>query len=128
MEIDKPFTVRAFHDLLNEEKLMGVECRDCGMFYLPPKPVCSSCGSRNLTWRDFAEEGTVEAFTVVHVAPKELMKEAPYVVAIVRLDEGPRISGKLLGVDAPEQVEVGSRVRVEFVKEEDGKYLAFRLQ
>jgi len=127
MDVDAPFTVNAFQSFLNEDKLMGVECRDCGMLYLPPKPLCSSCGSQNLTWREFAREGSVEAFTIIHIAPKRLIEEAPYVVAIVRIDNGPRITGRILGVETPEQVEVGSRVKVEFLQEEDGKKLAFKI-
>ena len=127
MEETKPFTSKIFHDFLNEEKLMGVKCKDCGKLHLPPKPVCPSCGSQNLTWLNVNGVGSIEAFTIVHVPPKRLAEAAPYIVAIVRFDQGPRISGRVIGTNAPEQVQVGSRVKIEFAKEEDGKNLAFKL-
>jgi uncharacterized OB-fold protein len=55
--------------------------------------------------------GTVHSFTVVHRAPPEFVAEAPYVVALVDLEEGPRMMSRLLGVE-PAAVVVGMPVEL----------------
>jgi hypothetical protein len=58
--------------------------------------------------------GTVYSFTIVHHPPNpELADLVPYVVALIELDEGPRLVSNVVGVD-PERVTVNQRVQVLF--------------
>ena len=50
--------------------------------------------------------GTVYTETVVHAAPEAFVHEAPYQTAIVSLDEGGRVTGRILG----EHVRIDDRV------------------
>jgi len=113
MSGELPFTIDSFYKLLGEGKLMGSKCRSCGRLLIPPRPVCPSCYGTDMEWVELKGEGTVESFTVIHVAPPQFSDEVPYVVALVRLDEGVRLPGRLTGVE-PEEVKVGMRVRIEF--------------
>ena len=115
-----PFTIEGFYKLLSEGKLMGARCRSCGRLLVPPRPVCPSCYGTEMEWVELKGEGTVESFTVIHVAPPQFQAEVPYVVAIVKLDEGVKLPGRLVGVE-PSDVEVGMRVRVELVPEAGGE-------
>jgi len=108
-----PFTIDSFYKLLGEGKLMASRCRSCGKLLVPPRPLCPSCYGTDMEWVELKGEGTVESFTVIHVAPPQFAEEVPYVVALVRLDEGVRLPGRLVGVE-PEKVKVGMRVKVEF--------------
>ena len=62
-------------------------------------------------------EGTVRAWTTIHIAPARYAGEAPYTVVLVELDEGPRLMGRL-GVG--ERTERGNRVRCAGVDEQRG--------
>lgn len=77
---------------------------------LPPRRACPECGSTDLAVEPLPESGTVETYTVVHVATPEFAAAVPYVTAIV--DFGPvALTGVLRGVD-PDEVETGTTVGV----------------
>ncbi len=105
--------VEFFNELLNE-KLIGLKCLDCGYVTCPPKSTCDNCKGRNLERVELSGYGKVVSYTVTYVAPMGYEKEVPYVVALVELDEGPWVIGRL-DVDA-EKAEsenlIGRRVRV----------------
>ncbi len=69
------------------------------------------CGARGtLHWRDAAGTGGVHAVTEVARAPSDAFRAlAPYTLAIVQLDEGPRLMGH-----ATPGVRIGARVRADF--------------
>jgi uncharacterized protein len=76
--------------------------------------VCPVCHDAALEWADAAGTGTLYSYTVLHRAGKPGWEEdVPYVVALIELDEGPRLMGNLLDVD-PAQVRIGMPVRVTF--------------
>ncbi|MFH1294823.1 MAG: Zn-ribbon domain-containing OB-fold protein [Candidatus Aenigmatarchaeota archaeon] len=101
--------------------LVGTQCITCKSFYFPPRGVCPKCRSKGFTKKyEFKHSGTVEAFTVIRSAPEGFENIVPYVVAIIKLDEGPNVSGLL--VDPPEKIDVGKKVKAVFRRiSEDGK-------
>jgi hypothetical protein len=63
-------------------------------------------------WERSGGLGTVHTYTIVHhPANPELATSVPYVVALIELDEGPRLVSNVVGVD-PERVAIGQRVTV----------------
>ncbi|MFB6160744.1 MAG: Zn-ribbon domain-containing OB-fold protein [Haloferacaceae archaeon] len=75
---------------------------------LPPRRVCPTCGSADLTETPLPETGEVLTYTVVHVGTPAFDDETPYATAIA--DFGPvRLTGVVRGVD-PEDVTVGATV------------------
>ncbi len=88
-------------------ELIIQRCRACGAHQFYPRPFCLACESSDLFWVGAAGTGTVYSMTTVHmqVSP-ELVP--PYVVAIVQLDEGPRLMTNI--VDGA--CRIGDRVRV----------------
>ncbi|MDQ6774488.1 MAG: Zn-ribbon domain-containing OB-fold protein [Candidatus Dormibacteraeota bacterium] len=88
-------------------------CLDCGLWVFYPRSVCPGCGGAALEWAATSGRATVYSYTVVHRAPAEFRDEVPYVVALVDLEEGPRLMTRLLGVE-PGQARVGLPVEVEF--------------
>ena len=62
-------------------------------------------------------EGTVRAWTTIHIAPARYADEAPYTVVLVALDDGPRLMGRL---SPGQRTERGNRVRCAEVDEERG--------
>ncbi|MGQ0509102.1 MAG: Zn-ribbon domain-containing OB-fold protein [Betaproteobacteria bacterium] len=86
-------------------------CGGCGAFHFYPRPACPKCGGANLDWAAASGGGSVYSFSVVHRAPSaEFKEQVPYVVAIVKTDEGPHLLSRVVGV-APEAVRIGMRLR-----------------
>ena len=111
---DGEFSVENFYRFVGERKLMGARCKRCGKVIVPPRPICPECYSRDLEWVELSGKGTVETFTIIHVPTLLFEGKEPYAVAIVKLDEGPKIPGVVQGVASPDQLKIGDRVHVEF--------------
>ena len=120
------FTVKAFHDFLKENRIMGSRCRDCGVIQLPPRPICPHCGGRDLDWVELKGAGVVQAYTVITVPLTRMIERCPYAVGVVKLEGGPSVSGQILGVTEGDEISVGSRVKAEFVKEDERVTLCFK--
>jgi uncharacterized OB-fold protein len=141
-----PFTINSFETFLKEKKLMASKCKKCGALWLPPRPICLKCYSNELGWTQLNGKGKLVAFTVIGVGPIPMIdagygRDNPYCTGIVELDEGPRISAQILGVDVtcPENIRIGTSLTADFVErgswhfvEDLSKikkiYLAFRVQ
>ncbi len=105
---------KEFFSALMEGKLIGVKCKDCDEVTCPPKSTCNNCGSRNLEKIELSGKGKIVSYTVTYVAPLGYDKEVPYVVAVVELEEGAWIVGRL-DVDAKmadKEDLIGKRVEV----------------
>jgi hypothetical protein len=99
---------------LTQGVLLIQRCAACGTVRHPPRPRCGHCASAEHRWEAASGLGTVYSFTIVHHPPNpELADLVPYVVALIELDEGPRLVSNVVGVD-PERVTVNQRVQVLF--------------
>ena len=96
-----------------EHRLVIQRC-ECGRLSHPPVAICPSCHGRVFTWERMSGYGEVYAFTsVCHAVHPVTMGRTPYIIALVALDEGPRMLTNLRGCDA-QDVRVGLPVRVIF--------------
>jgi uncharacterized OB-fold protein len=102
---------QAFWDGIAEGRLRIQRCPDCREFVFYPRAVCPFCTVGTPRWVDASGRGTVHSFTVVHRAPPGFAAAAPYVVALVDLEEGPRLMTRLVDV-APAEARVGMAVEV----------------
>jgi uncharacterized OB-fold protein len=99
---------------LREQRLLIKRCRDCGRHHHYPRELCPHCGSDALEWVQAKGTGTVYTFTVARRPAGPAFKaDTPYVVAIVELDEGPRMMSTLVGID-PDQVRIGLKLAVRY--------------
>ena len=111
-------TFKAYTQALCKDKLLGLKCKTCGGITVPPKMTCQECGGTALDVVELSKRGEIVTYTVVNVAPEGRQNEAPYIVALVRLDEGPWIMGNIIDIDAAKanmdlidkKVKVGFRV------------------
>jgi uncharacterized protein len=99
---------------LKDGMLLIQRCDNCGAVRHPPRPRCGQCVAAAFSWIPATGSGTVYSFTIVRHAPNPQLAEAvPYVVALIELDEGPRLVSNVVGVE-PDIVAVGQRVQVAF--------------
>ena len=107
---ESPFTLPGFFAELADGELLGAVCAGCGEVLLPPRPACYACGSRDVAVEAQPRTGEVVSYTAVHTPPPAFSDEAPYTVAIVELESGGRLTGR---VSAPyDDVEIGTPVRL----------------
>ncbi len=101
--------------------LVGMQCTKCKALYFPPRELCKKCKSTKLTPYKFKGNGKIVTYTVIRVPPTGFELLVPYVLAIVQLDEGPRLTAQIADCD-PEKVSIGDKVQLVFRKiSEDGK-------
>jgi uncharacterized protein len=93
----------------SERKLLIQRCAACRAHQFYPRPLCVACGALDVRWVQAKGEGTVYSMTTVRV-PVTPELPPPYVVALVELDEGPRLLTNLVG----DGLAIGDRVRVQW--------------
>lgn len=100
MENTSAFTWRR---LKNRYNLVGKKCGNCGSVFFPPRFVCAECNPPHKTI-DFKLSGIgkVFSFTFVHSPPEEHAYMSPYILAIVELKEGPKLTAQIVECDEKE--------------------------
>ena len=88
-----------FWDAAKRRQLLIQRCTACGQYYFYPRPLCPHCLSRDVEWVAVSGRGRLHTFVINHRPPRHFPLPAPVVVAIVELDEGPRLMTNLVGVD-----------------------------
>jgi uncharacterized OB-fold protein len=103
-----------FWEAAAEHQLLLQRCADCGSWQHYPRALCANCWSTALAWSEAAGTGTVWTVTVAHRPGHPAWSaDVPYAIAIVELDEGPRLLANVVGCP-PDAAAVGMRVRVAF--------------
>jgi hypothetical protein len=83
--------------------LVGEVCEHCNAKLFPPRDICPECGEEAKTLFQFSGKGEVYSYTTVYDAPEGYAEQAPYTLAMVKLNEGPLITAQLtdLGAQKP---------------------------
>jgi uncharacterized OB-fold protein len=103
-----------FWEAAREHRLRLQHCESCARFVYYPRALCPHCHATDLVWRDVSGLGRIYSFTISRrAAGPEFEPEVPYVVALVQLDEGPRMLSGILTAN-PATVQCEQRVRVAF--------------
>jgi uncharacterized protein len=103
-----------------EGKLCLQRCLRCREFRFPPGYSCRKCGSTEADWVNVSGRGTIYSFTIIHRGPTpEFARIAPYTLALVELEEGPRMMTHII-TERPEEIAIGDRVSVVFEERADG--------
>ena len=129
---ERGFSDISYEEFLNEEKLMGSRCKECGAHFVPPRSICERCYSSEMEWVEMSGKGKLAAFTCITIAPPSMIaqgynRDNPYCSGVVELEEGGRVYARIEGVDAtkPETGWVGMPMRVKFLHREKETYLTF---
>ena len=97
-----------------EHRLALPKCEDCDKFWFPPSRACPHCLSMNVSFQTVSGRGKVFSFVTFHrVYRPAFAQDVPYVVALVELEEGPRLLTNILGI-VHEDVRCEMRVEVVF--------------
>lgn len=88
-------------------RLIGTRCETCGTAYFPKRPLCPKCRRKGkVTQVEFSGKGKVYSFTEVSSPPEGFEDQVPYILAVIELEEGAKLTGQI--VDAhKDDVEIG---------------------
>lgn len=122
MELERPLPQpltpegRPYWEGLKQGKLMIPRCEDCRRAFFYPRAVCPGCGSRRHQWEQASGRGRLHAFSIVHQSINKAMRvPLPYVLAMIELEEGPRMMSNLVNVEPdPARLRCDMPVRVVF--------------
>jgi len=101
-------------------RLLIRRCNACGHLHFMPRCLCPVCWSDQLEWVESKGTGSIHSFTVIRRAPMAAFAPSvPYVIALIELDEGPRMMANVRGADAL-STRIDDRVQVTFEDRGDG--------
>lgn len=114
-----------FWDAAKQKRLLLQYDPEAGKYQFYPRAISLYTGKRNLEWRASAGKGTLFSYTETHIPTRGFEDMAPYLIALVELDEGVRLMG-LLHNCSTDEVEIGMRVRLCWDELSEGySYFAF---
>jgi uncharacterized OB-fold protein len=86
-----------FWDGCKRKELLLQKCRDCGHIWFPPSVVCPRCMSMSNEWIEASGKARVYSWTIFHqLYYPSFADQIPYNVAIVELEEGPRMHSNVV--------------------------------
>jgi uncharacterized OB-fold protein len=105
-----------------EGRLLLKRCLDCGSVIWYPRAICPQCSSLRTEWFEASGRGRVYSYTVNYRGEGAYQDSAPYVLAYVELDEGPRVMTNIVAVNivAGEAAELAVGLPVEVVFDDTG--------
>lgn len=108
-----------FWTALEQQVLAIQRCDGCATWRWTPQLCCPRCLSERCTWTPASGHGELYSYTVVRRSADAARFPVPYVLAIVRLDEGPHLLTTLVDCDEAE-ITIGQPVEVAFRRTPDG--------
>ena len=88
-------------------------CAPCDELYFPPRPACPRCLSTDVSWETLSGRGTLHTYLINHRPAPGF--DGPYAIAVVQLDEGPRMMSNIVEVEqTPEALELDMGLEVVF--------------
>lgn len=117
MEVPHPYPqpdrdTAAFWEAQNNHELRFQRCAECGTVRYPVGPLCPPCRSFDSEWIKSSGRGRVYSYTVVHYQSHPAF-QVPYTVALVEMEEGPRIIAQLRAEEGT-GAGIGTPVRIEW--------------
>jgi len=107
---------RPFWEATRQHKLIIQKCADCGKHIFYPRICCPHCFSDRVNWVESSGKGTVYSFTIVESnPPSAFIGDLPYVIALVRLEEGVQMLSNIVECEL-HQISCDMPVQVTFEK------------
>ena len=114
---------RFWREIPQRYNLIGNICGSCNKTFFPPKEACPYCRRKSMgKMQDikFSGKGEIITYTIIHSASESFQKQVPYIMAIIKLNEGPKITAQIVDCDI-EKIKIGMKVDSTFRKiQEDG--------
>ena len=104
---------QAYWNAAGEGTLLIQRCRTCGRYQFYPRGHCVHCFAPDPEWTPASGRGRLHTYAIIRRTPNaEFAAECPYVLAIIELDEGPRMTARITG--KTDDIACDQRVRAVF--------------
>lgn len=102
-------------------------CTGCAKHYFYPRMVCPHCGSAKVEWVQASGRATLYSYVINHLPAPGFRDDVPYPIAVVELDEGPRMMTTVVDVEpTPEALRLDMPLEVTFEQRGDVSLPVFR--
>jgi len=106
-----------YWDAARNHQLALPECLSCRRFYFYPRDHCPVCLGREVRWRAVSGRGFLHTYVIAHHPAPGFEADAPYVIAVVELEEGPRMMANIVGIEPdPALLELDMPLEVVFTE------------
>jgi hypothetical protein len=103
-----------FWDGCKAGELRLQRCESCGDVYFPPRPFCPACGSRAVEVFKATGKAILWSYVINH-RPRPDMGKEPHSIAVIALEEGPRMMTNIVGCpQTPEALQLDMPLKVTF--------------
>jgi uncharacterized protein len=100
-------------------------CAECDAVFFYPRPYCPTCGTKVAEWRRLSGRATLWSY-LISERPANGYEDVPYVIALVKLEEGPTMMSNVVGVDpTPEALALDMALEVRFEARGDERVPVF---
>ena len=114
---------RFWREIPQRYNLIGTKCTLCNRIFFPIREFCPFCRRKSIDkmkQMQLKGKGTIVTYSIIYVAPEHFEGQAPYPIAIIELDEGPRLTAQIVDCNI-DDVKIGMKVQSTFRKiQEDG--------
>jgi uncharacterized OB-fold protein len=108
------FPSRTWRENPQRYRLEAVKCAKHNKVFFPPRRVSpGSLDGSSLKPYQLPNEGTIYTFTTIEVPPSQFKDSAPYVVGMIELTDGTKITCQVADCD-PSTLKIGQKVKIEF--------------
>jgi len=112
--------INDFIDYLDQGKVMGTRCKDCGLAFFPPRADCHKCLASNMEWFEVSGNGKLVTYSKLEFAPIGFGDDLPYAIAL--LDYGDyKVFGRIAGDVPEEEIELGMDMKTAVNKLPNGQ-------
>ena len=102
--------VNDFIDYLDQGKVMGTRCKDCGLAFFPPRADCHQCLKSNVEWFQVSGTGKLLSYSKLEYAPVGFGEDLPYCIAV--LDYGDyKVFGRIADDVPEEEIKLGMEMQ-----------------
>ena len=99
-----------FIEHLENGKVAGTKCLDCGAIFFPPRADCCHCLTSNMEWFDVSGSGQLVTFSKLTFAPIGFEEDVPYCIAL--LDYGTyKVFGRIASDIPEDDIKVGMQMK-----------------
>jgi uncharacterized OB-fold protein len=113
--MSKPTSPRIWQLAERRYRLIGVKCENCGKIFISPRKICPNCKSTKLIDVSLPRKGKIYSYTIINALPSERKNYGPYIMAIVELENGCRLTAEIVDCKI-EDLKIGMPVELTFRK------------
>jgi hypothetical protein len=102
--------INDFVAYLEDNKVVGTRCKDCGMSFFPPRADCHQCLTSNMEWFEVSGKGKLVTYSKLQYGPVGFEGDLPYCIALVDYGDY-KVFGRIASDVAEDDIQVGMEVQ-----------------